>query len=199
MWAGSVSLTPMLRLRMFSVPSRPVQTPSYMPTFFTGQLFFLRRTRALEDTSSESDRLESPVALQLVRGSAIGTQPGRLASAGGITKEIRPLYGPTRLRLFGGLETRATWLPSYLQGRQWLEGWGEYLFGPRRDELSPVRLHLESGLSLDAVNCLGAFLRFYSGQDYYNLGFTTDFTVLQAGIVFSASPAQGLGLARFSR
>ena len=118
---------------------------------------------------------------------------------GGITKEIRPLYGPTRLRLFGGLETRAIWLPSYLQGRQWVEGWGEYLFGPRRDELSPVRLHLESGLSLDAVNGLGAFLRFYSGQDYYNLGFTTDFTVLQAGIVFSASPAQSFGLARFSR
>lgn len=264
--AVSVSLTPLVRLRMIDTPSQPVRTPSYMPTFFTGQFFLLRRTQALED-ALESQRLQSPVEMlsatlavqhhsngqdgclftRQVRveedcllapgadpdddtinrlngsfstnriflslayrriavdsmlqqqtswylGPRLEINPTGLPLPGGITDEIHARYGPTRLRLFGGIETNARWLPRWLQGQQWLEGWGEYLFEPLIDSVSPLRLWLEAGFRLDALNGLGGFARFYSGQDYYNLGFASELSLIQFGLVFSASPAQSFEL-----
>lgn len=264
--AVSFSVTPMVRLRMFNDPSNPVRTPSYMPTFFTGQFFIMRRTQALEnapqfkrhlspvemfsatlvaqhhsngqdgclfrrqvridgecelaagadpqndainrsDGSFSTNRLLLSLAYRRTKidsslrqrsswyfGPRLELNPKWLPLPGKITDEIYPLYGPTRLRLFGGWETKAQSLPRSLRGQQWVEGWGEYLFDPLADDVSPFRFSLEAGFTLDKLNGLGAFVRFYSGQDYYNLGFMDELSLFQFGIVFSSSPAQSFEL-----
>jgi hypothetical protein len=112
---------------------------------------------------------------------------------GGITEEIYDLYGPTRLRLFGGFDRQGGFLG--IGGRQWIDGWGEYLFEPLEDNLSPLRLQVESGFTIRRLNDLGFFLRFYKGQDYYNLAFRDSLSLLQFGVTFKTSPGQQFDVA----
>jgi len=112
---------------------------------------------------------------------------------GGITDEIYDLYGPTRLRLFGGFDRHGKFLG--IVGRQWIDGWGEYLFEPLEDDLSPLRIQAESGFTIRRLNDLGFFLRFYNGQDYYNLAFRDSLSLLQFGITFKTGPGQQFDVA----
>lgn len=112
--AWSLAFTPMVRLRMFDTPSRPVRTPSYMPKL-EAQVFRLRRTREGLDPSGRprgSARAESPVriyGLQLTLGHHSNGQEGCLfaeeAAVGGECRRRRGAAALTINRQDGSFST----------------------------------------------------------------------------------------------
>lgn len=94
--------------------------------------------------------------------------------------ELRDVYGQPRVRVYGGRSWEHN-RSHKRSGHHWLEGFVEWL--PRAaPHVDPVRVVIESGRSFDAFRGAGVFLRGYSGQDDYNLGFLTNLRVIHLGI-----------------
>lgn len=101
---------------------------------------------------------------------------------GGMSKELRELYGPTRIRLTANYVWQQERLLCLGPGQLRLEGFAEALPGAS-DEVDPVRISIEIARTLDRRGGWGLFLRGYSGQDDYNLGFLTNLRVVQFGAI----------------
>lgn len=103
---------------------------------------------------------------------------------GGMSEELREVYGPTRVRgLWNSVSQRNGRLfgPGLLRYEAWIEG----IFGAA-PQVDPVRISLEVARTMDRRSGWGVFARGYHGQDDYNLGFLTNITVLQVGVTQSA-------------
>jgi len=99
---------------------------------------------------------------------------------GGMVSELRDAYGQPRVRVYGGRSWERN-RSRARSGHYWLEGFAEWLphVAPQVD---PVRVVLEAGRSFDSFRGAGVFVRGYSGQDDYNLGFLTNLRVIHVGI-----------------
>lgn len=248
-WAWSLSVTPMVRLRMFDETSSPVRTPSYMPK---GNVQLIRM-RNLSTDDRDQVRYRGPVGFLLVDlipfghhsngqngclftnearatadvecavvdPSALRTvnkvngsfstnyieatvhygrlhlEPGpddfrtraewRLGggiqlnpkgfAGGSISDALAPLYGSTRL-LF---EANASRRDAHFCGRMESQLQLQYI----RDAppaVPDVTTIVEGSCLPRTWGGAGLFVRFYRGQDYYNLGFAERIMRLQVGV-----------------
>jgi len=104
---------------------------------------------------------------------------------GGMSKELRQLYGPTRVRLLANRVVQRGSGRIFGPGQFRVEGYAEGLLGTVTDEVSRVRLSLEVARTMDKRSGWGVFVRGYSGQDDYNLGFMRQIRVVQVGATAS--------------
>jgi hypothetical protein len=96
---------------------------------------------------------------------------------GSIKPELSELYGPTRV-LFSGLTARRDlWRCGRLAG----EVHFQYMTTPPPD-VSNVITQLEGACHPRNWGGAGVFVRFYHGQDYYNLGFAESITRVMFGM-----------------
>ncbi|MGQ0765078.1 MAG: hypothetical protein ACT4OZ_05355 [Gemmatimonadota bacterium] len=100
---------------------------------------------------------------------------------GGVSERLRPLLGPQRLRL-GAEFTQRTGSPD---GLLRVDTSAE-IFHSRWPGIPRSIVSARAEWTFDRVGGWGAMLRFYRGQDYYNLGFSRSLGELQFGIVFDA-------------
>lgn len=123
-------------------------------------------------------------------------------------KPIRPIYGMNRFRLIGGYERypveRRTWTQPRFKAMAWLQltdktsnsadcgqpgasGFATEPCAPRWGWGADVNVGLGS-----KVDYLGAYARFFQGQDYYNLSFThRKQNRLQLGLSFTPGRSRG--------
>ncbi|HEU4722927.1 MAG TPA: hypothetical protein VFS59_16320 [Gemmatimonadaceae bacterium] len=104
---------------------------------------------------------------------------------GGMSKELRQQYGPTRVRILANRVRQHATGRFFGPGQLRVEGWAEGILGSLNDEVSRVRLSLEVARTMDKRSGWGLFARGYSGQDDYNLGFMRQITVIQVGATAS--------------
>jgi hypothetical protein len=125
---------------------------------------------------------------------------------GALSDELRPLYGPWRVRgLSEGLwasgrrcgDPRAKewyqWTGCALSGRTRLsaEGeWGPESTGPLAQRFDPPilpwRWSAEVSHVFDWALGVGGFIRWRNGRDYYNIGFANRRRVIDYGVVLDA-------------
>jgi hypothetical protein len=259
----SLSMTPMVRLRMFSTRSNPVRTPSFMPKlnvqFFwasltdpsrlldspirivaintvpwghhsNGQEGCLYTDQTMTATGDCIDGVIPPgsrratnklngsfstnyfrawVAYrhmvlddrdpdQMLRANrmctlSLGVEGNPQSfGPGSITDEQKALY-PTS-RVFSGLELswrelRSSWLSGRMSGSIQVE----YLRGVA-PHLSPWTFTGELSNTIHRLGGWGAFVRYYRGMDYYNLGFLDDTRYVHLGIVFDVTRSDEFAL-----
>ena len=104
---------------------------------------------------------------------------------GGMSKELRRQYGPTRVRVLANRVTQHATGRFFGPGQLRVEGYAEGILGSLNDEVSRVRLSLELARTMDKRSGWGVFVRGYSGQDDYNLGFMRQINVIQLGATAS--------------
>jgi hypothetical protein len=100
---------------------------------------------------------------------------------GGMSPQLRDVYGAWRVNFLGDRvwrRQRGVW--GLGPGHVRLEGFVELLPGVS-DEVPPVRFAVEVSRAYYERSGWGSFLRYYYGQDYYNLGFLTKLSVVQLG------------------
>jgi hypothetical protein len=107
----------------------------------------------------------------------------------GIDPQMRDTYGQRRMKVVGELIGERPcvpvvhWCPT---GRGRLEASVEHLFGAS-PLVSSNKISVEAAWarkqSARLFGGYGAMLRYYRGQDYYNLGFLTQVSVVQFGMV----------------
>jgi len=116
---------------------------------------------------------------------------------------VYPLYGRTRLTASAGFAGR----PSRRSGGHWwdrehwwtcdarreVKGSLKYIYG-HPDTVWPVALTAEAACFPSTEGGWGFFVRYYAGQDYYNLGFLDNIHRWQAGATFAQD-----GFFRFRR
>jgi len=98
-----------------------------------------------------------------------------------MSPELRDAYGGWRVSLQADHVRRLSkgiW--GLGPGHVRLEGFVELLPGVT-DEVPPVRFAAEISRAYYQRSGWGSFLRYYYGQDYYNLGFLTTLSVVQLG------------------
>jgi hypothetical protein len=105
---------------------------------------------------------------------------------GGLSEELRALYGPTRIRALANHVTQHSSGRFFGPGQFRVEGFVEALAGTRHSSVDPVRVSIEVARTMDKRGGWGLFARVYSGQDDYNLGFLTNIRVLQIGATATA-------------
>jgi hypothetical protein len=101
---------------------------------------------------------------------------------GGLSEELRRLYGPTRVRVLANRVIQRRDGRYFGPGQFRVEGWVEGILGTRTQDVDPVRLSLEIARTMDKRSGWGLFIRAYSGQDDYNLGFMQNIRVVQLGV-----------------
>jgi hypothetical protein len=101
---------------------------------------------------------------------------------GGIGHEQRIRYGQTRVRGTYEFTQRHTTCP---RGRFRFEGFAEYIHDAP-EGVPRVTVSASPEFTFDSVGGWGFFLRYYRGQDYYNLGFLSRLHEVAVGIVFDA-------------
>lgn len=102
---------------------------------------------------------------------------------GGMSEELRALYGPTRVRLLAHRVRQVDGRGG--PGLYRIEGFVEGLLGARHEELEPLRFSVELARTFDKRSGWGVFARAYAGQDDYNLGFLRNLRVAQVGVTAS--------------
>ena len=104
---------------------------------------------------------------------------GGFLGPGGIAPDQKALYGSTRVSgiLGAAWHTRAC---NRLEGKAVIK----YINGRLADGVPSLTETIE-GTCLVTKNGWGVMTRFYHGQDYYNLGFTTSVTRFQLGLTYS--------------
>jgi hypothetical protein len=95
---------------------------------------------------------------------------------GGIDDELADLYGQTRLFV----ETTGAWRDLWRCGRAEAQLRFQYIHETPTG-IPPVKTMLEAACLPRRWGGTGLFVRFYRGQDYYNLGFAESITRLQFG------------------
>jgi hypothetical protein len=96
---------------------------------------------------------------------------------GSIKPALADLYGPTRV-LFSAMTARRD---AWRCGRASAEGRFQYLTDPPPGVPSVIT-NLEGACFPRGWGGAGLFVRFYHGQDYYNLGFAESITRVQFGV-----------------
>ena len=96
---------------------------------------------------------------------------------GAIKPELSELYGPTRI-LFSGMFARRD---AWRCGRSTVDAKFQYLTEPPPD-VPNVISQVEGTCFPRSWGGAGLFLRYYHGQDYYNLGFDESINRLQFGV-----------------
>lgn len=250
-WA--VSLTPLVRLRMFSTHSFPVRTPSFMPRPLGDWQVF--RTSATDTAASAREFWETPLrmwgvtftpwahhsngqegCLYTYQGDAPDCDDPRLSGAALETNKVDGSFSTNFLRLgvgytwfapphltddyafvgsrcsyqldvewhpmgylLGGIEAeQAAYYPRVqatasfewggLDGRLLMGGSARWLDHPAPG-VSDMAYTVEATLLPRRFSGWGFFTRFYSGMDYYNLGFLEDISYLEVGLAWDASNA----------
>jgi hypothetical protein len=143
---------------------------------------------------------ESPTSRRTSRRSHLfgftwETHPRWLLSRMALEDELRPIYGTNRVGASYEYERRLT--SPFWAGKLRASVWGERIFkrGITADCRGPEDRHCagpwgfggEAAWRIKRLEETGVFVRFYQGQDYYNLGFTHRLRRLQVGFVFDAS------------
>lgn len=96
---------------------------------------------------------------------------------GSISPQLAELYSPTRIVLAGMTSRRDAWRC----GRATLDARFQYLTDPPPD-VPHVISQVEATCSPQGWGGAGLFVRFYHGQDYYNLGFAESIARVQFGV-----------------
>jgi hypothetical protein len=96
---------------------------------------------------------------------------------GAIKPALAERYGPTRILAAATAARRDAWRCGRLSGETRLQ----ILTGDHPD-VPALIAQVEGGCFPRRWGGAGIFLRLYSGQDYYNLGFTEKITRLQFGV-----------------
>jgi hypothetical protein len=96
---------------------------------------------------------------------------------GSIKPELSPLYGPTRVLLSASTARRTLWRC----GRAAADVRFQYITDPGPD-VPHLISQLEGSCFPRRWGGAGLFMRFYSGQDYYNLGFDESITRVFFGV-----------------
>ena len=105
---------------------------------------------------------------------------------GSIKPTLAERYGPTRI-LFGGMAARRD---LWRCGRAAVDARFQYLTNKHPD-VPALITQLEGDCFPARWGGAGLFVRFYSGQDYYNLGFTEKITRLQFGVTLQRDQLLG--------
>jgi hypothetical protein len=93
---------------------------------------------------------------------------------------IAPFYGERRLR---GLASFGRRLPRLCRSRVGVSVSASYV-GNEPDTVPPVAYQLEGVCTFTPQGGWGAFVRYYDGQDYYNLAFTQHIRRLHVGVQY---------------
>ena len=96
---------------------------------------------------------------------------------GSIKPELSELYGPTRLLFSASTAHRDAWRCGRLAG----EAQFQYMTTPPPDVMNLIT-QLEGACHPRNWGGAGVFVRFYHGQDYYNLGFAESITRVMFGM-----------------
>jgi hypothetical protein len=96
---------------------------------------------------------------------------------GGIDEELADIYGRTRVGVEATAARRDWWRCGRLEGQLRVQ----YIHD-KPEGVSPVTAVAEGSCLPARWGGAGLFVRFYRGQDYYNLGFAERITRLQFGI-----------------
>jgi hypothetical protein len=124
------------------------------------------------------------------RSHTFGVALDRIESAwiGGISHELRSLYGSFAAQIDYRFETRGAWRVIESAGRFALEASAQATFGAA-EGVYPVRLRAEIAYTLPAWSDLGVFLSALHGRDDYNLQFVDkiDYQLL-VGLVVDLYP-----------
>ena len=96
---------------------------------------------------------------------------------GSIKPELSELYGPTRVLMSGSVAYRDLWRCGRVSANARLQ----YITDPGAD-LPNLVTSLETACFPRRWGGAGLFVRFYNGQDYYNLGFDESITRLFFGV-----------------
>jgi hypothetical protein len=116
--------------------------------------------------------------------------------------DVRPLYGPTRLTASAGFAGRPGGKSDHwwdhehwwtCDARREIKGSLKYIHG-HPGTVWPVVVTGEADCFPSTEGGWGLFVRYYAGQDYYNLGFLDNIHRWQAGATFSQD-----GFFRFRR
>jgi len=105
---------------------------------------------------------------------------------GAIKPKLAERYGPTRI-LFGAMAARRD---LWRCGRAAADTRFQYLTSKHPD-VPALITQIEGACFPSGWGGAGLFLRFYSGQDYYNLGFTEKITRLQFGVTLQRDQLLG--------
>lgn len=104
--------------------------------------------------------------------------------------DIVETYGRTRLALVGVFASREwSWCPK----RAEVSAGAQFIIG-RQDDSDPVAFTIQGSCFPTLKGGWGYFIRFYSGQDYYNIRFFNDIRRLHVGFTYSQS-----GFFRFTK
>jgi hypothetical protein len=104
---------------------------------------------------------------------------GSFLGGGGIDPELKARYGPTRVTFLGGL---AWHLPKGCN-RVEAKGFAKYIHSPA-DGVPSWAGSIEGDCLFRETNW-GLFARYYTGQDFYNLGFEDNVKRFQFGVTYS--------------
>lgn len=114
-------------------------------------------------------------------GTSLEVHPSGFLRAGAIEEELEELYGTTRVSALSEVAWREAWRCAKLR----LGGAVQYIHDPA-PEVRKIAVSAEGACVLGplAGTRWGFFVRYYSGQDYYNLGFLDNISRLHAGVTF---------------
>jgi len=106
---------------------------------------------------------------------------------GSISDTLKPLYGPTRYRVTADI-VAGNWrapVPGLRRincGRAWVDGYAMFISGAA-DSVDNV-FSVEAACLPARWGGAGLFVRYYTGQDYYNAGFLENINRVQFGVTF---------------
>jgi hypothetical protein len=159
---------------------------SFSTNYVRAGLFYGRMYLRGDDPDVE-DRVWLP-AREWTVGASLEVNPQGYVS-GSIAPQLKQVYGATRLRLTADVALRR-WTPAaWLEcGRASVTGALEYVHDAPAT-VSDVILSVEASCLPKTWGGMGLFVRYYRGQDYYNVAFDEQIHRLQFGLTF--------GLAKF--
>ena len=166
-----------------SVPAAPLTTNRRDGSFSMHYLEAGVYKRAISLNTTTLEPAEAGVASDGYWSAGIRTRyhvPERWLG-GGMSQELRDVYGGWRIN---ATADKVWWRDKGFHGlgpgHLRLEAFVEALPG-MSDAVPPVRFSVELSRSYYKHDGWGSFIRYYYGQDYYNLGFLTQLSVVQFG------------------
>jgi hypothetical protein len=112
--------------------------------------------------------------------------PIRFFGDGGLDAEIAPLYGATRVSLVAGAATKLTrlrWLGGPCASRLEVVATVKYI-ADASSTVPPVATTIRGACIFRDSGGWGVLLRFYRGQDYYNINFLQDIARFNIGLTY---------------
>ncbi len=125
--------------------------------------------------ASRADAPEYATAWEWRAGGGLQLNPSGFLG-GGIDDELADIYGQTRVFVEAMAARRDWWRCGRAEGQLHLQYIHDTPAG-----LPPVKTIIEASCLPKGWGGTGLFVRFYHGQDYYNLGFDESITRLQFG------------------